>query len=1018
VVTSQFVQVLVAAADGRIVTRSWWQGFLAVSVVAAGCYFLLPESGSLQAWMLVAVNLAALVALIAGVRTYRPDGAHVWWVLAAGQAVYVAAWLVWYVYPAATGATLPFPSVADVLYLVSYTISVLGLGLLIRRRTRGREVAELLDSAIITVGFGVVSWAFVIAPNMQDSTLGVLARCVSVAYPLLDVMMLAMAARLAVAGTPASPALGLLLMWITAQLTSDTFLALTLLQGNFRYGHPLSAGWLLSFGLLGAAALHPSMRTLATPRQVVASRRGRLLALAGATLLAPLVLAGRGMKNHEVDVVVVAVGAAVIALLVIARLGRLVEVLRRAEARLSLGEARLEEAQRLAQVGSWTVDMTTGDQAWSTELYRILGLDPATVAPCYETFLQMVHPDDRPRPMEEHGRLAAHGRSFRGPCRIIRPDGQQRVLETVGEVVQDAHGRPTRMLGAVQDVTDRQRDQENAARLASIVEGSRDAIMALSLDGVMVSWNAGAESLFGYAAAEMLGQPRERLLLPQVPDEWPLWREQLAAGGTIDDYETVRLHRDGRAIPVGLTVSPIRDRTGRVTGASVIIRDITERKLLEEQLTRQALYDPLTGLANRSLLRDRLLHALARAVATGERLALLFIDLDEFKMINDSRGHAVGDRLLAAVASRLESSVRPEDTVARLGGDEFAILLERVAEGGAVKAAERVLADLRGRFDLEGTGITVRASVGIAHYDGGGQDADELLRTADLAMYAAKRSGKGGYEVFAPSMQAALVERVELDADLRHALDADEFCLYYQPIVELATEQIAGFEALLRWRHPKRGLVAPDGFIPALERSGLIIPVGEWVLRNACARAAAWQARTGRMLSMSVNVSPRQLQDPNFVQQVGAALATAPLQPSSLVIEITEGVMVADADEAIAKLHALEALGVRIAVDDFGTGYSSLHYLQAMPVDSVKIDRSFIARIHAGHEQSALVRGIVKIGHELHLSVVAEGVETLEQVNHLRAIGCDYGQGFYFARPQHPESIEATLTPALLGLAI
>jgi diguanylate cyclase (GGDEF)-like protein/PAS domain S-box-containing protein len=546
------------------------------------------------------------------------------------------------------------------------------------------------------------------------------------------------------------------------------------------------------------------------------------------------------------------------------------------------------------------------------------------------------------------------------------------------------------------------------------VEFSHDAIFSVAKDGSVVAWNAGAERLFGYPAADILGQHYSRLIPADIPDNWPRWLQQLTTGAVINDHETVRLHRDGQRVPVAVTASPIRDDAGTVSGASVIVRDITERKQLEQELTRQALHDPLTGLANRALLQDRVGHALVRATRTGERLTLLFIDLDDFKLVNDSLGHEAGDRLLVAVAERLRTAGRAADTIARLGGDEFAILLEGIGDHDATKIAERVLVALQPPVDLDGTNVSVHASIGIAHH-GGPDDAGALLRNADLAMYAAKRNGKGGFQVFAPAMQAAVIERVALDAALRHAIDAGQFQLHYQPIVVLASREVVGFEALLRWTHPQRGPLGPDLFVPVLEESGLIIAVGNWILRQACAQAAAWQAQTGRTVSVSVNVSPRQLQESDFVEQVAQALANAALPASSLVLEITEGVMVTDTDQAIARLHAVTALGVRTAVDDFGTGYSSLRYLQTLPVDFVKIDQSFIAKIQDSPEQAALAQAIVKVGHTLHLAVVAEGIETAEQADYLRAIGCQYGQGYHFAKPQDRASIEASLaqTPDL-----
>jgi diguanylate cyclase (GGDEF)-like protein/PAS domain S-box-containing protein len=1014
--------VLVPADSGATISP-WWRVYLAATLAITGAFLVLPDSGAARAWLYVTIFALTLTMVLVGIRVNRPAGAVVWWALAAGEAVVVGAGVAWYLYPSLSGVEPPFPSLGDFLHLCAYLLFIVALGLLVRRRGEGGDRVELLDVAIIAVGAGVLSLVFLIAPNLHDSSLSPLARGASVAYLLLDLVLFAMAARLAIGAIARTPALWLLLGWIIGQLLGDTILALTLRHhGSFHLGHPLFAAWMGAYGFLGAAALHPSMRILAAPQASMwalaapqpprgPGQRGRLVAVAAAGLLAPGVLLVYGIQAEHVDVVVVALAAAVLVVLVVTRLGRLIGVLRRAEAQLTHSQAQLVEAQRIAQVGSFELDLVGGRQTGSAEMYRLFGLEPGREL-ALETVKSLIHPDDRPRAEALLTRVVDDPAPYEIHLRFVHPDGAVRTLLCRGEGICDPSGRVVRLVGTNQDITDRQRVQEEAARLASIVEFSHDAIFSVTKDGSVVAWNAGAERLFGYPAADILGQHHSRLLPPDIPDDWPRWLQRLTAGSVITDHETVRLRRDGRHVPVALTVSPIRDGGGTVSGASVIVRDITERKQLEQELTRQALHDPLTGLANRALLQDRVVHALVRATRTGERLTLLFIDLDDFKLVNDSLGHDAGDRLLVAAADRLRAAGRAADTIARLGGDEFAILLEGIDDQDATRIAERVLTALQPPVDLDGTKVNIHASVGIAHH-GGPEDAGALLRNADLAMYAAKRNGKGSFQVFAPAMQAAVMERVELDAALRHAVDAGHFQLHYQPIVVLASREVVGFEALLRWTDPGRGPLSPNRFVAVLEESGLIIRVGNWLLREACAQAAAWQAQTGRALSVSVNVSPRQLQEPDFVDQVAQALAAASLPASSLTLEITEGVMVTDTDQAIARLHAVTALGVRTAVDDFGTGYSSLRYLQTLPVHSVKIDRSFIAKIQDSPEQAALAQAIVKVGHTLHLAVVAEGIETAEQADYLRAIGCQYGQGYHFAEPQDPATIGANLTQTL-----
>jgi diguanylate cyclase (GGDEF)-like protein/PAS domain S-box-containing protein len=733
---------------------------------------------------------------------------------------------------------------------------------------------------------------------------------------------------------------------------------------------------------------------------------------ASLALTAGLFLLVHAVRHGETDALLVAAVCSLALLPVVARIHRLradVGALRAAEARLRASEAALREAQHLASLGSWSMDLRSGELTLSDELRRILGLRPEQpLTGGMEQLARLVHPDDRQRLLELVGWSIGARVPFEAEYRVVRADGAVRVVQGRGELLASDADGPRTMVGTAQDITERSRAQQSAHLLVSIVESSRDAILAVAPDWTVTSWNAGAEALLDLPATEAVGRPVTTSWPPDrvAPDTAAL--ERAFGGEVVADLETVRLRRDGTRVPVAFTWSPITDGSGRVTGVSVIGRDITERKRLEGQLVEQALHDPLTRLANRTLFQDRLSHALSRAARQGERLAVLLVDLDDFKLVNEGLGHAAGDRLLVAVAGRMAGAVRAADTVARLGGDEFGVLLEAVEPGQAAATAERLLATLAGPVDLGGTQVFAAASIGIIE-SGGGGDASDLLRDADVAMYAAKAKGERGYAVFDASMREAALDRLELDAELRQAIDAGQFEVHYQPIVALASGEVASFEALLRWRHPERGMIGPDQFVPSLERSGLIVPVGRWVLQQACAQLAQWRARSGRLLSVSVNVSPRQIREAGFVDQVAAVLAATGLPADALVVEITEGVVIADAEGATARLRAIRELGARVAVDDFGTGYSSLRYLQAFPVDVVKVDRSFIAEMHHGPAQLALARAIVKIGHALRLAVVAEGVETAEQAAYLREIGCQYGQGYLFARPEPAAAVEARL---------
>ena len=450
---------------------------------------------------------------------------------------------------------------------------------------------------------------------------------------------------------------------------------------------------------------------------------------------------------------------------------------------------------------------------------------------------------------------------------------------------------------------------------------------------------------------------------------------------------------------------------GSVLWLDGAIFDVTERKLLQEQLAKQAFYDSLTGLANRALFHDRADHALARARRGGSRIALLLIDLDRFKVINDSLGHHAGDEVLVAVAKRLLTSSRASDTVARLGGDEFVVLLEEsITVDDAITVSKRILAILREPLLCQGYEVTTGGSIGIAFSSGSSPTStDDLLRDADAAMYCAKGRGRGRYEVFEPSMHARGVQQLELTNELHRGLQHGEFVLHYLPIWELADRTLIGVEALVRWNHPSRGLLPPNDFIPAAEQTGSIVALGEWVFGEACRQVKAWNdAYPGRSLSLSVNISARQLLDPDLVQRLRTALTDNELEPSSLTIEIGEDALMQGVEETRLRLRDLKSLGVRLAIDDFGS--SSLGYLRKLPIDELKIDRTFVRRmVDDPAEGTNLVRAILGLARALHLEVVAEGIELSEQLDGLRESGCETGQGFFFATPVVADEIEFLL---------
>ena len=522
------------------------------------------------------------------------------------------------------------------------------------------------------------------------------------------------------------------------------------------------------------------------------------------------------------------------------------------------------------------------------------------------------------------------------------------------------------------------------------------------------------ETMLGYTAAECLAKPGFWLEIIHKDDRKRTEERVRAifAGGKDGTIEFRWIASDGHEVWIESRNTIIRDDAGKTIGLRGIAVDITERKSLEEQLTHQALHDPLTKLANRVLFRDRVEHAINRTKRTRIPVAVLFLDLDHFKSVNDSLGHPAGDELLISVTERLQACLRASDTPARFGGDEFAILLEDLEHADQASfIAERIRTVLCTPFTLAGTEVFISSSIGIAITADGRETPEELLRNADVAMYMSKSNGKDRYTVFENEMHDVLVKRIRLETDMRSAIDNREFEVYYQPILDLRSEQVMGMEALVRWNHPSHGLIPPLEFIPLAEESGLIVPLGQWIMEEACSQAQKWQTQYGcaEKLSITVNVASRQFQDDGLADMICQALVKSKLPPECLIIEITESTMLSNTESTIKKLDELKKLGIRFAIDDFGTGYSSLSYLQRFPVDILKIDKSFIDRIALDKEGAAVAKALITMSETLHLKTIAEGIETPHQRTALQDLGCELGQGYHFARPLQAAAMDEFL---------
>ena len=460
------------------------------------------------------------------------------------------------------------------------------------------------------------------------------------------------------------------------------------------------------------------------------------------------------------------------------------------------------------------------------------------------------------------------------------------------------------------------------------------------------------------------------------------------------------IRRDGSEIPIEDSVAPIHDRDGLATGAVIVFRDVSAARAMSLEMAHSAQHDFLTGLPNRMLLNDRISQAIALAPRHTSQVAVLFLDLDGFKHINDSLGHPVGDLLLRSVARRLVTCVRASDTVSRQGGDEFVVLLSEAEQWeDAAIVATRMLHAVAEAHSIDQRDLHITTSIGVSVYPDDGRDAETLIKNADTAMYQAKENGKQSFQFFKPAMNVRAVERQSIEESLRRALERDEFVLHYQPKVDLRTGAITGAEALLRWTHPERGLVSPAQFIPIAEDSGLILPIGRWVLRGACLQARRWVDEGLPAMTMAVNVSSMEVRAEDFVTGLFEILDDTGLDPASLELELTESVLMRHADSAASILQAVRERGVQVAVDDFGTGYSSLSYLRRFPIDALKIDQSFVSQISADGDDTSIVTAVISMARSLKLRVIAEGVETLEQLAFLQDLQCDEAQGYYFSRP-------------------
>ena len=691
-----------------------------------------------------------------------------------------------------------------------------------------------------------------------------------------------------------------------------------------------------------------------------------------------------------------------------------ITAIKQQEKRLLASELRLNEAQQIAHVGSWELDLVSDELHWSPEVFRIFEIDPEQFGASYDAFLALLHPDDRQKVSKAYRQAVKAREDYDIVHRLLFPNGRikwvnERCITRYGE-----NGTPLRSLGTVQDVTVRKKAEDEIRLAASVFDNSLNGILIVEPDGTIRGVNHAFTEILGYSAEEVVGQ-LPSLMKSGHHDElfyqemWGSLLKESKWEGEIWDRR-----KDGEVIPVWQSISAVRDARGEITHYIGILYDISEQKASAERIQHLAHYDVLTGLPNRALLLDRAEHAVARARRERGVFALLFLDLDRFKHINDTLGHPVGDDLLQAVAQRLQQTLREQDTVARLGGDEFIVLLEDIDnDQDARVAAEKILAAFTRPFVVGSQTLSVGTTIGISLYPEHGEDVTSLLMHADMALYQAKEHGRGCFWFFENQLTEQTTERMHLEHDLRQAIQQGELELHYQPIYSLGDQRLVGAEALLRWHHPGRGLISPDIFIPIARDTGLIIPIGVWVLEQACQQVRSWRDQGLDLQSVAVNLSAVEIQRGDILATVSRALEQAGLPAHCLELEITESEVMRHTERDLQQLQALHDMGVELAIDDFGTGQYSLGYLKNLPINKIKIDRSFVEDTGDDASGAAITRAILGLGQGLNMTVVAEGVETQGQEQFLRKLNCDQVQGFRYNRPMDATAFTALLQPEI-----
>jgi diguanylate cyclase (GGDEF)-like protein/PAS domain S-box-containing protein len=938
---------------------------------------------------------------------YRSDRRLEWLLLAIGSLGWAFGQLLWIAQITLSGSTT-WPSFADIGYLV-WPIAAIGAVVVHTRPfERSTRIVFMVDAMVLAVALSFIAWELIIRAGVGDpARFSLAAQLAMLIYPLTDIVLASMLGLMILIGrSPARVSLlvGALLLTV-ADTAYSASVGATSNTSSFAVSFPC---WVLGFAVIGMTAGLPSGGTVRYTRPTLS----RLLMVHLPVMVAVWLAAWRYMiRDNSATTVTIVIGVFTGLLIIVEqlatwyhsstlsdRLSDNIANLRHTEAELRAllddlpdsvivldGQGRIVEANKL--------------------VLEITGRSHSEVL--YKTFSSLVRPDDRPVLLDAWDNLRSGSPVSSPVFPFDHPDGHEILLEADVHVpIRDAD----RVVVTLRDITSRLREAHDLdlaqARFRAAFHGAPTG-MALSSadDGVLIDVNESLATMLGYTRTDLVGRAMQAIT---HPDDWQRG-ETHTAGIAADSYhmEQRYIRSDQSVMWARAWVSVMDDRDGHSL-AITHIEDITEQRHSAERLEWAATHDELTRLPN----RFRFLDQLARFLETSEpgAVAVMFIDLDNFKVINDSLGHGVGDELLRGMSERLRAVVRDRDMLSRFGGDEFIVMLCDIGAAVApIEIAERLRAEIAQPLVVDGAELFVTASIGIAVADRAGVSTTELLRDADAAMYRAKARGRDCVEVFSPGTHDATVLTLRTTTELRRGLERGEIVPYYQPIVQLVTGHLMGFEVLARWRHPDRGLLGPDQFLPMAEETGLIGEVGAAVLRSSLSQLGQWRIRLPRFanLTVSVNVSGRQLMSTVFHGMVAEALAESGLTADALWLEITESALMSDVKAATVALRELRNLGLHLAVDDFGTGYSSLTYLKRFPVEAIKVDRSFVSGLGIDPEDTTIVEAVVKLGHSLGLLVVAEGVETPLQLARLREISCDHGQGYVFGRPRPAELVES-----------